>query len=327
MKTFAPLLLAAAALAAACQKNSVGPTTIDSPVQLRICAEAPQTRAASLEDKKINSLQVFIFSKDGTLESSKRVTGSSLDISSLTGEKIIWAVTNAPEISLSAGDDETVLKAKKTDLKDNSANSLVMTGRRTYTVSGNGGNLAVSVDRIPAKVSLGSIRVDFAGTPLEGKSFVVKDVYLRNVAGEQNIGCSLVPTKSSLWYNKITRSSTESILADTGLSINCPEGVAKDFNYVYLAYPNPTADDVYDNSWSNVRRTHLMIHASIGGKDSWYPVPLPVIERNHIYNVKTVTLTMKGNDNESDPPIQTGGLGISVSVNEWTGEDEISYSL
>lgn len=326
MKTIAPLLLAAAALTSACGKNNVEPTAA-IPVQLRICAETPQTRATSLEDKKINSLQVFIFSKDGTLESSKRATGSSVDISSLTGEKIIWAVTNAPEISLSAGDNETMLKATKTDLKDNSSSSLVMTGRRTYTVSGSGGNLAVNVDRIPAKVSLGSIRVDFAGTPLEGKSFVVKDVYLRNVVGEQNIGCSLVPTKSSLWYNRITRSSQESILADTGLSVSCPEGVAKDFNYVYLAYPNPTADDVYDNSWTSVRRTHLMIHASIGGKDSWYPVPLPVIERNHIYNVKTVTLTMKGNDNESDPPIQTGGLGLSVTVNQWTGEDEISYSL
>ena len=319
------LLLAAAALAA-CSKNAPSATEPDR-VRLRICAEAPETKASTLEDKKINSLQVFIFSEDGKLESGKRESGSSVEISSLTGDKIIWAVANAPEIGMGPGDSESILKAWKTDLKDNSANSLVMTGRRTYTVGGGGGSLSVSVDRMPAKICLGSIRVNFAGTSLEGKAFVVKDVYLRNVAGEQSMDGSFTPSKTSIWYNKITCSSSEAILADTGLSINCPEGVAKDFNYVYLAYPNPTADDVYDNSWSNVRRTHLMIHASIGGKDSWYPVPLPVIERNHIYNVKTVTLTMKGNDNESDPPIQTGGLGISVSVNEWTGEDEISYSL
>lgn len=324
MKKITTLLLALAALAA-CDRSA--PPAVQEPVQLRISADTPEsTRASSLEDKKINSLQVFIFSASGKLESSKRATGSSVDISSLTGDKIIWAVVNAPEISLVNGESESALKAIKTDLKDNSANSLVMTGRRTYTVNG-GGSLSVNVDRMPAKIALGSICVNFAGTSLSGKAFVVKDVYLRNVAGEQSIDGSFVPGKNSLWYNKITRSGNDAILADTGLSVTCPEGVAKDFNYVYLAYPNPTADDVYDNSWSGVRRTHLMIHASIGGQDSWYPVPLPVIQRNHIYNVKTVTLTMKGNDNESDPPIRTGSLGISVTVNDWTGEDEISYTL
>jgi len=327
MKNYLKALILAAIAVAACTPPA--PEEGAKTVNLRVSASSPlDTKASTIKDAQINSIQVFIFSGSGTLEGWKRADGASVEVSSLTGEKIIWAVVNAPEISIAPGESEEVLKAIRSDLKDNSTTSLVMTGRRTYMVSG-GGSVSVAVDRIPAKISVGSICVRFQGTSLEGKPFIVKDVYLRNVAGEQNIGGTFVPTKNSLWYNKIVRSSSgaSSVIADTGLSITCPENTAKELGFLYLAYPNPTADDARDNSWTSIRRTHLMIHATIGGTDTFYPFALPVIERNHIYNVRSITISMKGNDNESDPPIETGGLGMSVTVNPWNGEDEISYSL
>lgn len=326
------ILFGAALLFASCQdlKEDSRESGSREQVILSVCAELRQMKGAfaQVNDSKIDSIQVFIFTSDGILESSRRMRASSLEISCIPGNKIIWVLANAPELSLETGALESVLTGSALYLKDNAFSSLMMTGRAEVEISEDG-PLNVSVDRLPALVRFGSVKTDFTGSYLEGCSFVVNDVYLRNVMGESRVRGVFNPEAGSLWYNKITdeqNAEADALIGDKGLNRAVADGSEEAFGLAYLVFPNSVAEDDESPVWS-VRRTHLVVHATIDGEDTYYPIVLPVIARNRIYNVKTVTLTMAGNPNPEDPPISTAGISLNISIAPWEGEDEITYTL
>lgn len=300
------------------------------PVVLSVSTNLGETKSAYeyVNDSKVDSLQVFIFTSDGVLESSRRMRSSSLEISCIPGKKVIWVLVNAPEITLETGVLESELAGQAVYLRDNSLSSMMMTGRTEEEIEEDQ-PLSVKVDRLPSLVRFGSVKTQFAGSYLEGCSFVVKDVFLRNVMGECRVRGVFNPGAGSLWYNKFTNEETaeaSALISDKGINRICVEDTEEAFNFVYLVFPNSIADDDISPIWS-VRHTHLVIHAEIDGSDTYYPIVLPVITRNRIYNVKTVTLTMAGNPNPEAPPITTAGLSLNISIAPWDGEDEITYTL
>ena len=335
-KFSASVLLLASAVAVSCQKEESASSSVAGlPVQsdlvtLTISAEtATKAPTASISDAAKNTLQVFVFTTDGALETDKRVEAGTLQIGSRTGEKHIWAVVNAPAITVTS---ESELRAAAVSLASCSATSVVMAGSTTETITSTSDRIDISVDRLVAKVSLQNVSVNFTGNSLDGKTFIVKDLYLKNVAGSTNIAGNAA-MNAITWYNKLTRESgAPAVIEDTGLNTTVNAGGATTgtaaVNRTWFTCPNSASDSAagQESTWSP-RRTRLVMHATVGGEDTYYTFDLPSLARNHSYNITSITVTMKGKDNDNnDEKTSSGALNMDITVNPWTGEDDITYT-
>ena len=96
--------------------------------------QAAKVLSSSAVETRINSVQVFIFNKaSGKRETDRfeNVSGNVSDsytmtLTSLTGEKVVWAVVNSPRITNVATLD--ALKQKVSDLGENTVDNLLMSG-------------------------------------------------------------------------------------------------------------------------------------------------------------------------------------------------------
>ena len=59
--------------------------------------------------------------------------------------------------------------------------------------------------------------------------------------------------------------------------------------HVFYPYPNPTKDDTYEATWAP-RHTLLVVEVTFEGKKGYYPVVLPVLERNKTYVIDELVL-------------------------------------
>jgi len=356
------LLLAAAALLglAACNKTSV-PTLLpgsgDQESGEMCITLLPQTKVASADARfsQIQSVQVFIFKRPGGTREADRYTtdaseiGNGIKLSTLTGDKTVWAVINAPKLFVST---EEELKTKTSALKDNALTKVVMSGYndQVSVVPYDAGNpdgtrtaVHINVSRLGARVSLQKVIVDFRGTALEGCNFTIKDLYLKNVVnGVRYDGASPSLTAESMWSNRFTwvSSDTDALLGDRGLAIACNSNgsVPEEENVgrSWYVYPNPTEADAVSAAWS-ARHTRLVLHASVSGtmngaaynkEHTYYVFTLPVIEGNHTYDVQSIKISMLGKDNDDDDSLTASGkVDVSVSVNAWDEEVTLNYEL
>ena len=181
-----------------------------------------------------------------------------------------------------------------------------MSGSRSLEVSGST-SVEITIKRYVARVSLGRITNSLSGV-YASREFVVRGVYLTNVAGNTTYGLS-APT---LWYNKMGEDSNpaETLISCSGVS---------DGEYTFYPYPNPSESDASGGNWSS-RHTKLVVEASIGGAICYYPIVLPVLQRNKTYTITELTVTMPGSDNP-DIPIDKGSLNFNILVEDWeTGQ-------
>ena len=155
-------------------------------------------------EKKIESLQVFVFNKaTGRLEAERYETYATpgdgtktMTLTTLTGEKEVWAITNAPrQTGISSAPTNTEarnqLKAKMSYLENNKVNALQMVGSADVTVAETEANLDamkdvatsvnIPVKRLAARVTLDKVTVDYTGTQLEGATLQITGMYLKNV--------------------------------------------------------------------------------------------------------------------------------------------------
>ncbi len=379
--------LAAFGLASACNRqvediplqHSLPETAETGLVQLQVnLPEAPGVltkvdgnAAQNTLERKVNTLQVFVFKKNGSapasnpLETDKYVTGTTAaTLNTLTGNKSIWAVVNAPR--LYAIRTEQDLQETVSSLKENRADNLVMSGQAQVNVlqynasaSGNVGSVTpvdLTVSRLCARISLHTVAADFRGTSLEGASLTLLEAYLVNVPASVRLdGTPLSASELSsgtAWYNfrKLGTSADELLLNDTnkllkesGLSISISTsdavvGTAVD-KYFYV-YPNVSSTKGDDESPS-ARMTRLILHMYIGatadgreGRDSYYSFNVPVygsgktLEGNHIYDISKITLTAEGSPVPPPfPDMEYGKVNASISIGEWGGTETLLYEL
>jgi len=352
-KIFSVLLSAALATAALSSCDKAEPAVLPSSAtedDLTECAQwgtmhvtvgMPSTKAAlsGLDEKAVHSLQVFVFNTSGKKETDKYVVGNSLDITSLTGEKHIWAVTNHSRI-----DDvgtEQALKEMTTDLADcyvyNSI-YLVMAGNATKTIQQGNQNVQIDVTRLVSRVVLKQVKVNFADTYLKNSSFKIKEIYLKNVAGNTNFSLDKSGTEwdimaPTLWYNKMKDEATAAVaplICDRNLDISCAEGTATDIGHVLYCFPNPTATDNNSATWSD-RKTRLVVHAEVGyngTRQSYYTFTLPQLKRNGSYEITNITFTMLGKDNDNDDTVtDTGIASITLNVVDWDTATPLEYNM
>ena len=320
MKKHTFFLCAAAGLLAlvSCSKNPVEEPTKHAPTVPLTVTIGPEglTKSAFAErkDYQISSVQIFVFDAQNKMETDFFTEVApvdntvSVDIATFTGLKTVYAVINAPRITLRKDLPLASFEGRVSDLTDNSPTNLVMVGKNQVTVLEYDKNknsnathqtLNMYVKRLAAMIVLDKVTVDFTGTSLEGASITVKEIYLKNVVGKCHLGLSgnteaaksaVVPlplneteqNSVTNWYNVITKQATgaPAVTVDTQeLALTTVNG--GDGNDVYrclFAYPNQTVTDshaAYNSSnpdtWT-VRKTRLVIKAFVS-KPSIIPEP------------------------------------------------------
>lgn len=330
-----------------------------------------QTKAAhaDVKDFQINKFQIFVFDSDGKLETSlyKEITpvqaSVNATLATFTGAKTVYALVNHPRLTLKKDYPLSGFEADLTDLRNNSAGNIVMSGKNTLTVkeydknknSGTGPqNLDIFVKRLPAMIVLDKITVDFTGTDLEGASFSAMELYLKNVVGRchygldgltssENTGVMPIPLldadhkNQEYWYNKMTRVSGDDFPAifDAWTANLTTSGAESTCGRTLFAYPNKESGDSHASTFSP-RKTRLVLKAHVtkgdvtgaGGVDTYYVFDLPVLQANTVYTVRNITLTMLGKDNDNnDDDIQAGKITPKITVDEWSGEVGLEYDF
>ena len=160
---------------------------------------APSSRATDTkyaDESKVDSLQIFVFNGDDR-EAYRNVKNTmSALIPATSGERTVWAVVNAPDLSEVMS--LNALKAAVTNLVDNAKDSFVMTGAVTQELV-DGGNVAITVKRIVARVSISRISTSLKDYR-EKWSVRIGKIYLINVAADNKYDVGGEP---GAWLNKL----------------------------------------------------------------------------------------------------------------------------
>lgn len=387
---FSLLLFIGALMSVSCNKAD---RTLDTPpaavsergsIVVSISPDGTSTKApsTSTDEFRLGSVQVFVFNAtSGKCETDKYVINpsSSITLSTLVGEKKVWAVANSPRLYVAS---ETALKESVSYLGDNSVNALVMVGVAGAASPGVlphvAGTVAVSnyvpgdnttmtpvtipIYRLCARVSLKQVTVNFKGTRLEGSTFVIRDVYMKDVVNAVHIDGSPVDLLSSdFWTNRITDhepngggiyvdakgTSVSSLLCDKGLMLqaSATDGSAPiQVNRNWYVYPNSCTENSVSSTWSP-RHSRIVIHAQVTNsrlgifdEDTYYAFSLPtanvpsesanVLLSNHTYDITNIAVSILGKpDDEDDTLSETGRADVTVSVQGWYEPYEITYAL
>ena len=343
------VLLAALAMlaAASCQKTNVPQSAAGNLiVQL---GEEPVTKAADnpTAEKQINSVQLFVFD-GGNLETDLYKTGSATSYTLTTGigDKVVYAIVNAPRLKYTT---KAALEEGLSDLKENAANGLVMSGKEPVTVSeyktgsSSPATCTVKVKRLVSAIQLASVATQFEGSTLEGSTFTIKEIYVKNVVGKAPYGVSAVLTEDQKkdagnWYNKLKLDTAPLTVTydafDPGLAVTAAKPL--NVNHTLYVYPNASTADNGSATTFTPRPTRLVIHATITSQDShrdvsiknqdyYYTFDLPALEANKKYKV-SVTISMLGKTTDTDDTKTTAGMATpTIKVLDWDQTIELSY--
>ncbi len=315
-------------------KNIADNTTQDSNLTITIANQTKSvTSNTQIEDNTINTLELFIFNKDGAnageLDAYKKFGGAdgltNLTIKATTGNKIIYAVANSHKenwqgvVTLPQFQNE-IVSITKDNLKD-----FVMIGNVEATLQ-----LATSVtfaiERLAAKIKLNSIRTSFAGTPYEGMSLTNVKAYLINVHSAKLYHNGTVTTPTILNPKKAVNVDINSC-AMPGMLYDVITPAINDAGYntahYFYAYEN-----IRNTEDATNRFTRLVIQADLNGKTYYYPINLnqdtygydPTnghfgLKRNTLYEVN-VTI-MRPGSTDPDEPVVFGTLNCTLNVLNW----------
>ena len=358
------LTLAAAIGLLSCNKNAPA-VSGDAPeavpdatltVNIGMENEAVKATAAQVKDFQIGKVQVFVFDSAGKLETSyyeegldKNIT-HSVKIATFTGAKTVYVIVNHNRITHFKPHTTTVanLEAEITDLSMNTPSSLVMSGKNSVNVKKYGNNgaagtdgdlsaVSVYVKRLAAMIQLDNLQVDFRGTDLEGATFTVQQIYLKNVVGKSRLGVSgltgaansaVLPlaiddaTHSNIdnWYNKFTlqASGAPAVTYESDMDVACNvSGTATAMARHLFAYPNRQDTD-----------THSPATGTFSPTDTFYVFDLPVLQANNIYKITSIKITMLGKDSDDkDDDLQAGKIQPTITVDPWNGPISLSYEF
>ena len=313
MKTHYLVTAALAALAlGSCTREKADIDGKPVEVNVTILGTAP-TRATSVtydNESKVENLQVFVFNNDKLEDYQDAGEAMTAQLTATSGERTVWAIVNAP--ALKDITSETELKATVSRLRDNATNSFVMSGSTKQELK-DGGTVPVTVKRIVSRVSVKKISTDFQYA-LAGESLAIDGIYLINVVGNNTYAADGTP---EVWVNKLGLESSglEDLLYDKLTSVTVDNTHPYGNEHVFYPYPNPTQDDTYEATWAP-RHTLLVVEVTFDSKKGYYPVVLPVLERNKTYVIDELVLRHRPGD-VPYKPIETGDATVQITVNEW----------
>lgn len=286
------------------------------PVEFNVSIQgAPSTRATGTtyaDESKVNDLQVFVFDETGALQDYKAAGAAmTATLSATSGVRTVWAVVNAPSMA----DITTAarLEERATLLSDNGRDSFVMTGSTTGEIV-DGGTVAITVKRIVSRVSVAKISTDFKYALAE-KVLTVNGIYLINVAADNNYAVSAAAPVN--WLNKLGHedATLDELLYDGLDGVTVSNGNPYSVEHAFYPYPNPVEAETYEDQWAP-RHTMLVVDVTLDGERGYYPIELPVLERNKTYSIEEIVLTRRPGD-VPYKPIETGEATAQITVAEW----------
>lgn len=310
-------LLALLLLPSACKRPEMAEERAVLSVRI---AEAPATRAepAHWDCDGINSLSVFVFRADGTLENSGRSSGSSLRLALPKGrEKRLYVLANAPAAA-DACTTEAQLRALDTRLSDQRSGAFAMAWSGRIDVDGDT-SVAVELPRIVAQVRIDRI------SNLSSHALTLHSLYLTNVPVAAAPWLSPDSYEPAAWAHPMGYAASEWegwLRDDLGGRILAP-GESLEETHVFYSLPNPMAEDRNGGSWSP-RRTRLVLEAEMEGVRYYYPFTFSQLRANHRYRLAQLGITRPGS-RHPDQPVDPREARFTVSLLSWSGA-EVSYT-
>ena len=301
----------AAALAAlvACNKNEATPMQPQNQESLEpceltvgICGAITRATAVTADNEaKVNNLQVFVFRGDDLDAYASVDNAQELTLSCTAGERVVYALVNAPDYSAVPG--KAALLAKVSELSANSLSNFEMVGSKSVTLP-QSEKVSIDVNRIASRVVLKKITRNFTSEALQALNFKVDAIYLINVAGNTSYDLSAAPAK---WYNVAeNKDELASLLYDAPASL-ITNGQSYSTAHTFYAYPNDLATNT----------TRLVIETTLGETKYYYPINLPEMAANKSYEIEEVKITRPGSDNP-DEPVSFADATFSINVIDWT---------
>ena len=290
-------------------------------VHLKVMVPVVETRLTStMAEDQIDNYQVFVFDKNGVVEAYVNKASADLVLDCTIGEKTIAVLANAPALS-----DVTTyssLLSKVTLLSDNNPESLVLTGKKEVAISDDV-EVEVSVSRLVAKVRLSRLEVDFETPQYKNMAFKVSSVYLINVPAESKYFSTATP---SLWYNKLQYVSSDpnTLIYDDMKSVSVTSSAPYSTVNTFYAYPNLVDQDSFSQTWS-ARHTRLVVEAYLGSTRYYYPVTLPKLEANKVYDVN-LTITRPG-ASIPDTEVDKYAADFTIVVKGWETGASVSEEI
>lgn len=315
-KVFLAAAASALLLPVSCDKNAQeGTAAPGKPVEVtvRITGDG-STRATGTtyaDESKVQDLQVFVFDENGEIQDYKSAgEAMTASLTTTSGEKTVWALVNGPSLPSIATEAE--LATQMTLLGANGTDRFIMAGSKTQELV-DGGTVPVVVKRIVSRVSVGKITSAFRSPVLAAKELRIDAIYLINVAAESNLE---VTSEPALWLNKLGHADTEAdpLLYDAVDAVVTAE-TPYETEHAFYPYPNPVETETYDDVWSP-RHTMLTVEVTFDGQKGYYPVELPVLERNKTYSIEEIIITRAPGDKPYQP-VETGEATAQITVSEW----------
>lgn len=345
------IILAAAAICPCCCGSSLAPQAESTEdCILNVCIDTGMPPAGKSADictyayeYAVNSIQLFIYDSDGSLcayGSSAEAPDAGLQIITAAGPKTVWAVANAPDMSGSTEIStlEGICKYPVMLEENSIAGGFVMAGSAECTVSPGMTQVSIPVRRFVSRIALRKIT---SLLPEDYGALAIKNIFLSNVAGSQNLSGTASP---AIWYNKAGRadnaadasmiidgdryraSCPDLTFRDAGLEISCGDLFSPDIPYLLYCCPNGNSSDI--SGWEipfRERKTRLIISAAIAGIDCYYPVTIDFPERNSAYTVE-LSITGRGSA-DPDTPVLKGEISASVSIQDWKAGDAYNETI
>ena len=312
MKKNLLFIAASAALAlVSCQRETSPAAGKPVEVNVIIQGSAP-TRATDVtyaSESRVENLQVYVF-HEGKLEDYRNAGEAMLaQLTATSGIRTVWALVNAPVISDILTEEE--LRSRVSRLSENRTDAFVMTGSTTQELT-DGGTVPVTVKRIVSRVSIGKITTAYQYA-LASESLTIDGIYLINVAADNNYAVNGTP---SAWVNQLRHKDNayDALLYDA-VNQRLGNGESHTKEHVFYPYPNPTEAASYADNWTP-RHTMLVVEVTFQGKKGYYPIELPVLERNKTYVIDELVVKHRPGE-EPYKPLETGDATVQITVNDW----------
>lgn len=296
-----------------CQKEVMDNQSSEERTTLRISIPVDETKAVSgINETAVTTYQVFLFKEDGSIEDYTCQTSSDIVLDCTIGMKTIVALLNAPVM----GDimDYSTLLSRTSFLSDNALDAFVMEGKTTVNIqTSDVVSIKLPVSRKVAKVELSSLSVAIDMPQYSSKSFKVLSVFLINVPADMPYFNSAT---SSLWYNKMGYDSEDdnTLIYDNMNAFEVTEATPYTAKNTFYCYPNKVAKDSFSETW-DPRNTRLVVEAMLGDEKFYYPVTLPALDSNRIYEVN-LTITRPGAENP-DAFIDKFTVPFIINIRDW----------
>lgn len=313
MKTFIHTLSIAMSviiLAASCNKTDskyVIPaqeqqqTADDGLFDVRISFTSALTKALKNgAEEQVNSVQIYVFDEDNDnrLETFNVGTSKNPVVRLSAGNKLFKVLVNS-KVDSSLVTSLDALNGMLSDFSDNRSDNFVMSGELSKEITAST-PVEIEVSRLAAKVVLSKITTDFSAPVYAAKTFTVDSIYLTNVAQK----CQFFAENT---YTPDSWSKGYALTADS------VHKEVKDKKYeephIFYTYPNGIETP-----------TRLVILATLGDTQYYYPIDLGTLESNMVYSVTDIKITRPGSDSE-DEPVVSSEIAFTIKVADWDSQE------